>query len=167
MLPVQVLEWNRTEADYPRSSTIAELFIEQAARTPDAIAVVAKDRRLSYREIDERSNRLARHLQTLGVKPDTLVGVAMGRSETLVVSLLAILKAGGAYVPLDPTHPKERLSLVIEDSGMQVLLTTAETRQKLPLELSGIRWWMPKIPALPRKARTQSSPMRKATIWLT
>jgi amino acid adenylation domain-containing protein len=138
MLPVQVLEWNRTEADYPRSSTIAELFIEQTARTPDAIAVVAKDRRLSYREIDERSNRLARHLQALGVKPDTLVGVAMERSETLVVSLLAILKAGGAYVPLDPTHPKERLSLVIEDSGMAVLLTTTETRQKLPLELSGI-----------------------------
>ena len=138
MLPVQVLEWNRTEADYPRSSTIAELFSEQAARTPDTIAVVAKDRRLSYREIDARSNRLARHLQLIGVKPDTLVGVAMGRSETLVVSLLAILKAGGAYVPLDPTHPKERLSLVIEDSGMRVLLTTAETRQKLPLKLSGI-----------------------------
>ncbi len=138
MLPVQVLEWNRTEADYPRLSTIAELFIEQAARTPDAIAVVAKDRRLSYRELDERSDRLARHLQALGVKPDTLVGVAMGRSETLVVSLLAILKAGGAYVPLDTAHPKERLSLVIEDSGMKVLLTTAEARQKLPLELSGI-----------------------------
>jgi len=136
MLPVQLLEWNRTEVDYPRLSTIAELFFEQAARTPDAIAVVAKDRRLSYREIDERSNRLARHLQTLGVKPDTLVGVAMGRSETLVVSLLAILKAGGAYVPLDPTHPKERLSLVIEDSGMAVLLTTAETRERLPLDLS-------------------------------
>ena len=64
------------------------------------------------------------------------MGVAMGRSETLVVSLLAILKAGGAYVPLDPTHPKERLSLVIEDSGMPVLLTTAETRQRLPLDLS-------------------------------
>lgn len=138
MLPVQVLEWNRTEADYPRSSTIAELFSEQAARTPDSIAVVAKNCRLSYGEIDVRSNRLARHLQALGVKPDTLVGVAMGRSETLVVSLLAILKAGGAYVPLDPTHPRERLFLVIEDSGMQVLLTTAETRQKLPPELSGI-----------------------------
>jgi len=68
------------------------------------------------------------------VKPDTLVGVAMGRSETLVVSLLAILKAGGAYVPLDPTHPKERLSLVIEDSGMPVLLTAAETRDRLPLD---------------------------------
>ena len=138
MLPEQVLEWNRTEADYPRSSTIAELFIEQAARTPDSTAVVAKGCRLSYRELDRQSNHLARHLQALGVKPDTLVGVCMGRSETLTVSLLAILKAGGAYVPLDPTYPKERLSLVIEDSGMKVVLTTAEARQKLPLELSGI-----------------------------
>ena len=100
--------------------------------------MVAKDHRLSYRELDARSNRLARHLQSLGVKPDTLVGVAMGRSETLVVSLLAILKAGGAYVPLDPMYPKERLSLVIEDSGMKVLLTTAETQRKLPSELSSI-----------------------------
>jgi amino acid adenylation domain-containing protein len=128
------LEWNRTEIDYPRDSTIAELFKQQAAITPDALAVVAKDIRLSYRELDARSNRLARHLQSLGVKPDTLVGVAMGRSETLVISLLAILKAGGAYVPLDPTHPKERLSLIIEDSGIPVLLTTSETLDRIPVD---------------------------------
>ena len=133
MLPVPLLEWNRTEIDYPRDSTIAQLFEQQAAATPDAIAVIARDRQLSYRELDECSNRLARHLQGLGVKPDTLVGVAMGRSETLVVSLLAILKAGGAYVPLDPSHPIERLSWVIEDSGMPILLTTEETRAQLPL----------------------------------
>ncbi len=72
------------------------------------------------------------------MKPDTLVGVAMGRSETLVVSLLAILKAGSAYVPLDPTHPKERLSLVIEDSEMPILLTTSETRDRLPLGARGV-----------------------------
>ena len=84
-------------------------------------------------ELDESANRLARHLQSLGVKPDTLVGVAMGRSETLVVSLLGILKAGGAYVPLDPTYPQDRLSLVIEDSEMPVLLTTADSRAHLPL----------------------------------
>jgi amino acid adenylation domain-containing protein len=133
MLPVPLLEWNRTEVEYPRQSTIAQLFARQAAKTPDAIAVIAKDRQLSYRELDECSNRLARHLQGLGVEPDTLVGVAMGRSETLVISLLAILKAGGAYVPLDPSHPLERLSWVIEDSGMRVLLTTADTRAHLPL----------------------------------
>jgi len=137
-LPAQLLEWNRTEADYPRSSTIAELFAAQAARTPDAVAVIAQGRTLTYRELDESANRLARRLQNLGVKPDTLVGVAMGRSETLVVSLLGILKAGGAYVPLDPTYPPDRLSLVIEDSQMPVLLTTAASRAHLPPAAAGV-----------------------------
>ena len=136
MLPVQLLDWNSTEVDYPRESTIAELFAQQVARTPNAVAVAAKECELTYRELDERSNRLARHLQSLGVGPETLVGVAMGRSETLVISLLAILKAGGAYVPLDPTHPKERLSLVIEDSGMAIILTSAEAQVRLPLDPS-------------------------------
>ena len=138
MLPAQLLEWNRTEADYPRSSTIADLFAAQAARTPDAVAVIAQGRSLTYRELDERANRLAHGLQQLGVKPDTLVGVAMGRSETLVVSLLGILKAGGAYVPLDPTYPQDRLSLVIEDSEMPVLLTTAASRAHLPPAAAGL-----------------------------
>jgi amino acid adenylation domain-containing protein len=133
MLPAQLLEWNRTEADYPRSSTIADLFAAQAARTPDAAALIAQGRTLSYRQLDESANRLARRLQHLGVKPDTLVGVAMGRTESLVTSLLGILKAGGAYVPLDPTYPQDRLSLVIEDSQMPVLLTTAASRAHLPL----------------------------------
>jgi len=132
MLPARLLEWNRTEADYPRSSTIADLFATQAARTPDAVAVISQDRTLTYRQLDESTNRLARRLQRLGVKPDTLVGVAMGRSESLVIGLLGILKAGGAYVPLDPTHPQDRLSLVIEDSKMPVLLTTAASRAHLP-----------------------------------
>ena len=157
MLPVQLLELNRTEVDYPRDSTIADQFTQQAARTPDAIAVAARDRQLSYRELDERSNRLARHLQSLGVKPDTLVGVAMERSETLVVSLLAILKAGAAYVPFDPTYPKERLSWIIEDSEMQVLLTTSETRQRLPFGgRSSYRARCRAIPPSPSKALTQS-----------
>jgi amino acid adenylation domain-containing protein len=131
MLPVQLHEWNRTEADYPRGSTIADLFKQQAELTPDIVAVIYEDRRLSYRELDERSNRLAHHLQDIGVGPETLAGVCMGRSETLIVSLLAILKAGGAYVPLDPTHPQERLSLVIEDSGISILLTSAGAHARL------------------------------------
>ncbi|MFY9726478.1 MAG: non-ribosomal peptide synthetase [Bryobacteraceae bacterium] len=133
MLPVELFDWNRTEVVYPRDRTIAELFVQQASRTPEAIAVVAGDHRLSYRELDERSNRLARHLQRLGVKPETLVGVAMERSEEIVVSLLGILKAGGAYVPLDPSHPKARLSLVIEDSGLPWILTTLQIRGRLPV----------------------------------
>jgi amino acid adenylation domain-containing protein len=133
MLPVQWLEWNRTEVDYPRNSTIAELFKQQATLTPDAIALVYKDRRLSYREVDERSDGLAVRLQASGVKPETLVGVRMGRSENLVLGILAILKAGGAYVPLDPSYPQERLSHVIGDSGIQILITSAETRDRFPL----------------------------------
>ena len=133
MSVVPLLERNHTKVAYPRNSTIAELFSQQAARTPDATAVVAGTSSLSYRELDERSNRLARHLQSLGVRPETLVGIAMGRSESLVIGLLAILKAGGAYVPLDPTYPAERLSWMIEDSGMPVLLTTAETRERIRL----------------------------------
>jgi len=138
MLPEQLLEWNQTEVDYPRSSTIAELFALQAARTPGQIALVAGTRQLTYRKLDERSNRLARHLQSLGVGPDTLVGVAMARTESLVITLLAILKAGGAYVPLDPTYPKERLTLVIGDSRMRIVVTTEESRTLLPLDLSDL-----------------------------
>ena len=134
MLPAQLLEWNQTETEYPCTRTIADCFAEQVARTPDALALIAADRRLTYRQLDERSTQLARHLQGLGVQPETLVGVAMDRTETLVVSLLAILKAGGAYVPLDLNFPRERLAMVIEDSGMPVLLTTAKSRERLPLE---------------------------------
>jgi amino acid adenylation domain-containing protein len=133
MSAVPLLDRNRAEVAYPRDSTIADLFSRQAARTPDATAVAAGNCSLSYRELNERSNRLARHLQSLGVKPDTLVGIAIGRSESLVIGLLAILKAGGAYVPLDPAYPKERLSWMIEDSGMPVLLTTAEIRDRIHL----------------------------------
>ena len=138
MFNAQLLEWNRTEADYPRKSTIADLFSAQAARTPDRLAIYFRGHALTYRELDESANRLARQLQDLGVRPDTLVGVAMGRSETLVVSLLAILKAGGAYVPLDPTYPQDRLSLVIEESEMLVLITTAASRAHLPPAASGL-----------------------------
>lgn len=132
MLLAQLSNWNQTETDYPRHSTIGQLFERQAARSPDAIAVVAAEQRLSYRELDERSNRLASYLQSCGVKPETLVGVALGRSQDLVVSLLAILKAGGAYVPLDLSHPRERLSLVIEDSGAPLIITTGEMGGRLP-----------------------------------
>jgi amino acid adenylation domain-containing protein len=137
-LPDPLLAWNQTAVDYPRSSTIAELFALQAARTPGHIALIAGSRQLTYRQLDQSSNRLARHLQSLGVGPDTLVGVAMARTESLVITLLAILKAGGAYVPLDPTYPKERLTLVIGDSRMRIVVTTEESRPHLPFDLSDL-----------------------------
>jgi amino acid adenylation domain-containing protein len=139
MLPAQPHELNRAEIQHRRDSTIAGLFSQQAARTPDAIALVAGDEQLSFRDLDERTNRLAQLLQNLGVKPDTLVGVAMGRTEALVVCVLSILKAGGAYVPLDPSYPKERLKWIIEDSKIPILLTTEEIRPHLPPLLPNLK----------------------------
>jgi len=134
----------------PHGSAIAEAFRQQGALTPGAIAVAAGDRQLSYREIDERSNRLARHLQSLGVKPETLVGVLQGRSETLVVSLLAILKAGGTYVPLGPGYPIQRLSLAIEGSEMPILLTSFALQTRLPLDLGRLSLFDPEDSVLDR-----------------
>jgi len=115
-------------------ATIAELFRRQAARTPDAIAIIAQGRQLTYRELDARSDGLARHLSQLGATRETLIGVAIERTETLVIGMLAVLKAGCAYVPLDPSYPKDRLSWIIQDSTMPLLLTTATTRGQLPPE---------------------------------
>ena len=100
-----LVEWNDTAADYPRNRCIHELFEAQAARTPEAVAVVFEDRQLTYAELNARANQLAHHLIGLGVGPEVLVGICMERSLELIVGLLAILKAGGAYVPLDPGYP--------------------------------------------------------------
>ncbi|MFZ6030187.1 MAG: amino acid adenylation domain-containing protein [Chloroflexota bacterium] len=115
--------WNDTQTDFPGQRCLHELIAGQAARTPDAPAVVFEGQSLSYRELDQRANRLAHHLQTLGVRPETLVGVCMERSLDLVISLLAVLKAGGAYVPLDPDYPAERLVYMLADAAPAVLLT--------------------------------------------
>ena len=101
-----LVEWNRTEVAYPKDRCVHELFEEQVERTPEAVAVVFEDKQLTYRQLNERANQLARHLQKLGVGPDTLVGICVERSLEMVVGLLGILKAGGAYVPLDPGIPQ-------------------------------------------------------------
>jgi amino acid adenylation domain-containing protein len=128
----QLLEWNRTDADVPRQGRVDESFAEQAARTPEADAVVHGERRLSYRELDRRSDRLARRLRGLGLGPEKLAGVYLRRSPELVVAQLAVLKAGGAYVPLDPEHPPERLALMLEDCQAPMLLTESALAGNLP-----------------------------------
>src|SRR4029077_13348709 len=120
-----VVEWNATAADYPRDKSVHELFAEQAATAPDAIAVVYEDSRLSYGELDRRSNQLAHHLRGLGVGPEVVVGLCVERSLDLVVGLLGILKAGGAYTPLDPGYPSQRLAYMVADAKVEVLLTQA------------------------------------------
>ena len=127
-----LVEWNATAAEYPADCCIHELFEAQVEKTPEAVAVVFEEQRLTYRELNERANQLGHHLRSLGVGPEVLVGLCVERSLEMVVGLLGILKAGGAYVPLDPTYPKERLSFLLEDTGAPVLLTQARLALGLP-----------------------------------
>ncbi len=115
-----------------RDRCIHELFEEQAARQPQAVAVTFADRQLTYGELNSRANQLAHHLRALGVRPDTLVGICVERSLEMVVGLLGILKAGGAYVPLDPEYPQERLAYMLADTAAPVLLTQARLKERLP-----------------------------------
>jgi len=113
--------WNATAQEYPRRC-VHELFSEQAARTPSAVAVRFQNQTFSYAELEARSNQLARHLVSLGVGSDAIVGLAVERSIELVVGLLGILKAGGAYLPLDLEYPPERLAFMLKDAAVAVLL---------------------------------------------
>lgn len=127
-----LVEWNRTALEYDREATIHQLVEAQVRRTPDAVALVADKTRLTYEELNARANRLARRLQTLGVGPETLVGICSRRTPEMVVAMLAILKAGGAYVPLDPTYPRERIRFILEDADAPVLLTERKLAAELP-----------------------------------
>ncbi len=124
--------WNRTEASYAQDACVHELFEAQASSSPSTRAVVCGEQELSYGELNERANRLAHHLRSRGVGPETLVGLCVDRSPELVVGLLAILKAGGAYVPLDPTYPRDRLSFMLSDCRAPVLLTQTHLLPELP-----------------------------------
>jgi amino acid adenylation domain-containing protein len=128
-----LVEWNGTKADYPQDRCIHQLFEAQVDRTPDAIAVVFEDQKLTYRDLNERSNQLAHYLQQLGVKPEVLVGICVERSLEMAIGILGILKAGGAYVPLDPGYPPERLAFMLKDAQTPVLLTQKHLVEKLPL----------------------------------
>ena len=116
----------------PADLSVHRLVEAQAARTPDAAALVFEGATTTYSDLNERANRLARHLRTLGVGPDVLVGLCAERSPRMLVGLLAILKAGGAYVPIDPTYPSDRVRFMIEDARVAVLVTEATLVDSLP-----------------------------------
>ncbi|WP_394841909.1 non-ribosomal peptide synthase/polyketide synthase [Pendulispora brunnea] len=119
----QVLEtWNATTTEYARLATVHGLFEAQAARTPDAVAVVFDDAQITFGELNRRANRLAHHLRAQGVGPETLVGLSVERSPEMIVGLLGILKAGGAYVPLDPEYPAERIRLMLEEAPLGAMV---------------------------------------------
>ncbi len=127
-----LVEWNNTFADYPKDACIHQLFEAQVERTPDAVAVVFEDKQLTYRQLNQRVNQLAHHLQALGVKPDVLVAISVERSLEMAVGFLGILKAGGAYVPIDPAYPHERRAYQLQDSQAPVILTQERLVGSLP-----------------------------------
>jgi amino acid adenylation domain-containing protein len=140
----QLVAWNDTRAEYPRDRCVHELFQEQAARTPSAVATAGGGVTLTYAELNRRANCLAYRLRALGVRPESLVGLCAERTPDMVVGLLGILKAGGAYVPIDPDLPEARIRFMLDDARASVLVTTPRLRERLPayglgtvLEVSG------------------------------
>ena len=147
-------DWNATREAYP-DACMHELVEAAVERTPEATAVVfpgAPDQTLTYRELNERANRLAHHLRALGVGPDVPVAICLERSLDMAVAVLAVLKAGGAYVPLDPTYPRERLLQMLEDTAAPVVVSHAATRDRLPADR----------PCAPRLARRGPASDRRA-----
>jgi amino acid adenylation domain-containing protein/FkbH-like protein len=127
-------DWSITRSNYPREKCIHELFETQAAQTPDAIALEFGETQLSYRELNERAERIANQLHSLGVKPGSVVAICIERSVEMIVALLGILKAGGAYASLDPAHPRERLEFMLKDMGASLLITQRSLRERFNLE---------------------------------
>ncbi|MEH2169754.1 MAG: amino acid adenylation domain-containing protein [Nostoc sp.] len=127
-----LVEFNNTRRDYVNDKCIHQLIESQAERTPENVAVVFKKQQLTYRELNAKANQLAHRLQALGVAPDVLVGVYLERSWEMLVSILGILKAGGAYVPIDPMYPNQRLSYMLADSQVSIILTQERLVKNLP-----------------------------------
>ncbi|HEY2961417.1 MAG TPA: amino acid adenylation domain-containing protein [Pyrinomonadaceae bacterium] len=132
-----LVDWNNTSAAYSLDRCLPELFEAQVQRTPDSIAVVYQDEKLTYNELNERANQLAYQLRYLGVGMETLVGVMMERSLEMMVALLGVLKAGSAYLPLDPEYPHERLRFIIEDAKPAVIVTQ-KSLQSIAAELGDV-----------------------------
>jgi natural product biosynthesis luciferase-like monooxygenase protein len=121
-----LVQRNATALPVREDACVHDLIAEQAARTPRAVALIAGDETLSYEELEQRANRMARYLVARGVGPEVLVGIRLERSADMLVAVLGTLKAGGAYLPLDPSYPEERIRYMIEDSGVRVVVTRTE-----------------------------------------
>ena len=127
-----LFDFNDTAKDYPVDQCIHQLFEAQVERTPNAVAAVFEGQQLTYAVLNNKANQLAHYLQTLGVKPEVLVGICVERSLKMIIALLGILKAGGAYLPLDHTYPEARVAFMLEDAQVPVLLSQASLKEQLP-----------------------------------
>jgi amino acid adenylation domain-containing protein len=128
-----VFDANKTAADYPLSTPVHQIIEEQAVRTPEATAASFEHQNITYFDLDRRANQLARHLIQLGVRPGSLVGICVQRSLDMLVGILGIWKAGAAYLPLDPAYPPERLTYIMQESSIAVLLTQARLAVGMPI----------------------------------
>jgi non-ribosomal peptide synthetase component F len=129
-----LVTFNDTAVPYPVNKTITALFEETVAHAPDAIAISFGEQQLTYRELEEQSNRIAHYLRKQGVKEGVMVPLCIERSLHLIVSILGILKAGGAYVPVDPAYPKDRIAYMLQDTGSKLVLTTTDQQALLAVE---------------------------------
>lgn len=129
-----LLEFNNTDADYPREKTLQEIFEEKVLSSPEKTAVLFEDKKLTYRELNEKANSLAGILRKNGVKPDFIVGIMVEKSIEMVVGILAILKAGGAYLPIDPAYPEDRIDYILKNSGTNILLTQDKFRNMVEFD---------------------------------
>ena len=120
-------EFNNTKMDYPSNKTIVDLFEEQVEKTPDNIAVVFEDQKLTYRELNEKANQLARYMQINGIKSNSIIGIMVNRSLEMIIGILSILKCGCAYLPLDSNYPKERINYILNDSNVSLVLLSNST----------------------------------------
>ncbi len=129
-----LIDWNQTDAPFPQDRCLHELFEEQVAQSPNAIAAIFDNEQVSYDQLNRRANQLAHYLQQRGVCPEMRVGISMERSIDMIVAVLAILKAGGAYVPIDPTYPKDRIAFMLRDSQLAILLTQEALLERFQLD---------------------------------
>ena len=127
-------DFNNTSADYPRDKTITQLFEEQVEKTPDNIAVVFEDQKLTYRELNQRANSLACYLRENGIERNNIVGIMVNRSLEMIVSILAVLKSGACYIPIDPEYPQDRIEYMLNNSSAKLLLTFKRLENKVTFD---------------------------------
>lgn len=127
-------DFNNTSADYPRDKTITQLFEEQVEKTPDNIAVVFEDQKLTYRELNQRANSLANYLRSQKIGRNDIVGIMVNRSLEMIISILAVLKSGACYIPIDPEYPQDRIEYMLNNSNAKLLLTFKRLENKVTFD---------------------------------
>ncbi len=127
-----IIDWNNTDKPYPRDKTICQLFEEQVEKMPNHIAIVFEEKQFTYKELNAKSNQLARYLQTLSnIQPDDLIAICLDKSLEMIVGILGILKSGAAYVPIDPNYPNERVKYILNDTRASLLLSQSQYTSRL------------------------------------